>query len=145
MKKQNYLNHKRYYIPHHFIFLPLLISLFTVGIIRIFKDPVHQLEWMLFSICIFCLFYLAIMLRQHYALGNQDRIVRLEFRLRYFELFGKSSMPVEQQLDFSQIAALRFADNSEFTILLERALQDNLSANNIKKEIRNWQPDNDRL
>ncbi|MEI9806950.1 MAG: DUF6526 family protein [Bacteroidota bacterium] len=67
------------------------------------------------------------MLRQHYALGNQDRIVRLEFRLRYYEVFGKNAGKAEKKLSFSQIAALRFADDDEFTGLLDRALTENLS------------------
>jgi len=85
------------------------------------------------------------MLRQHYALGNQDRIVRLEFRLRYFELFGEASGSIEKQLSFSQIAALRFAGDKEFKSLLEQVLQSNLSAEEIKKSIVDWQPDNDRV
>jgi hypothetical protein len=85
------------------------------------------------------------MLRQHYALGNQNRIVRLEFRLRYFEIFNKSSKAVEQQLSFRQIAALRFAGDSEFAELIDRAVKENLSPNDIKKAIRNWQTDNDRV
>ena len=85
------------------------------------------------------------MLRQHYALGNQDRIVRLEFRLRYFELYGKDSKEIEDKLSFSQIAALRFADDSEFGSLLERALQNNTSGDEIKKSINDWQADDMRV
>ena len=44
------------------------------------------------------------MVRQHYALGNQNRIIRLEFKQRYFELFGKRSDEVEERLNFGQIA-----------------------------------------
>ena len=85
------------------------------------------------------------MLRQHYALGNQDRIIRLEFKLRYFELFGKRSNLIEKQLSFSQIAALRFANDDEFIILLDKALQAGMKGNDIKKSIKDWQPDNERL
>ena len=85
------------------------------------------------------------MLRQHYALGNQDRIVRLEFRLRYFELFGKPADSTEKLLSFSQIAALRFADDAEFKILLEKAVSQNMDAGEIKKAILNWQADNMRV
>jgi len=145
MKKQNYSNYKRYYIPHHFIFLPLLAILFFTGIRKIFIDQTHSLEWELFSVSIFCIFYLSIMLRQHYALGNQDRIVRLEFRLRYFEIFNRSSDSIERKLSFSQIAALRFANNNEFPYLVEQALNTNLSAEEIKKAIKDWQPDNNRV
>ena len=67
------------------------------------------------------------MLRQHYALGNQNRIVRLEFRLRFYEIFGKS------------------ADANEFIHLINLALNNGLSADEIKRSIKDWQPDNDRV
>jgi hypothetical protein len=143
--KQQYSNHKKYYIPHHFIFLPLMLGLIFIGVHQSLKDEAHQLEWILFSILSFCIFYLAIMLRQHYALGNQNRIVRLEFRLRYLELYGESSRKVEDQLSFSQIAALRFADDDEFTVLLDRAIKEKLSGDEIKKAVITWQADNMRV
>lgn len=145
MKTQNYSNHKRYYIPHHFIFLPLLGFLLALGIKNGIADKEHSLVWWLFAVTIFCILYLAIMLRQHYALGNQNRIVRLEFRLRYFELFQKRSDTIEQQLTFSQVAALRFAKDDEFIHLLNRALQENLSGDEIKKAIKDWKPDEHRV
>lgn len=145
MTQQNYSNHRRYYIPHHFILLPGLVILLTVGIRRSLIENEHQLVWELFSIVIFCILYLAIMLRQHYALGNQDRIVRLEFRLRYFEVFGKSSGAVEKQLSFSQIAAFRFADDKEFIHLINLALNTGISGDEIKRSVKDWQPDNSRV
>ena len=119
--------------------------LIIFGIWKSSHDPAHKLEWILFSILSFCILYLAVMLRQHYALGNQDRIVRLEFRLRYFELYGKNSKEIEDKLSFSQIAALRLADHSEFGSLLERALQNNTSGDEIKKSINDWQADDMRV
>jgi hypothetical protein len=145
MQKQDYSNYKRYYAPHHFVFLPLMILLMVIGVYKIFNDEVHQLQWLLFSIVSFCILYLAVMLRQHYALGNQNRIVRLEFRLRYFELYNKSAATIEQQLSFGQIAALRFAPDDEFAALLEKALKNNLESNEIKKLIVNWQADDMRV
>lgn len=145
MKTQNYSNHKRYYIPHHFILLPGLAILLIIGIRKSFIEGENQLVWGLFSIVTFCILYLAVMLRQHYALGNQNRIVRLEFRLRYFEVFGKSADTVEKRLSFSQIAALRFADQNEFIHLINLALNSRLSADEIKRSIKDWQPDDDRV
>jgi len=81
------------------------------------------------------------MLRQHYALGNQNRIVRLEMRLRYYQLTQKRFEPLEQQLSFSQIAALRFASDEELPDLVLRAVNESLSPNDIKKAIKNWTPD----
>ncbi len=85
------------------------------------------------------------MVRQHYALGNQDRIVRLEFKQRYFEIFGKRSDEVENQLNFGQISALRFAYDEEFKILIEKALNEKISGDEIKKSITKWRPDHHRI
>jgi hypothetical protein len=145
MKTQNYQNHRRYYIPHHLIFLPLVGGLMTIGGIKSYLDVDNRLVWMLFTLLSFSLLYLGIMIRQHYALGNQNRIIRLEFRLRYLQLTGERSDEVEKKLHFSQIAALRFADDREFIILLSRALHENISANKIKKSINNWQADHMRV
>lgn len=146
MREQNYSNHRKFYPPHHFIFLPVCFGLMVYGISKIFKtDSTEKLAWQLFSLALFLILYLAVMLRQHYALGNQNRIIRLEFKQRYFELFGKRSDPVEEKLNFGQIAALRFAYDDEFKILLERALDENISGDKIKKSIKNWRPDNNRV
>lgn len=145
MKTQNYQNHRKFYAPHHFILLPILLFLEVWGIRKIFSDELNQLSWILFSISIFLILYVAIMLRQHYALGNQNRIIRLEFKQRYFEIFGKRSDEVEEKLKFGQISALRFAYDDEFKILLEKALNQNLSGDEIKKSITNWKPDFHRV
>lgn len=145
MKTQNYTNYRKYYPPHHFIYLPLLILLEAFGIYNIWADKENQLVWILFSILVFLIFYLAIMIRQHYALGNQNRIVKLEFQQRYFEIFNKRSDEVCEKLNFGQIAALRFAYDDEFKELLYKTLKENISGEEIKKSIKNWRPDNHRI
>ncbi len=145
MESQSYQNHRKYYPPHHFIYLPLLIFLEAFGIWKIFNDEPNKLIWILFSIVIFLLFYLAIMIRQHYALGLQNRLVRLEFKQRYFEIFGQRSDEVESKLGFDQIAALRFSYDDEFKELLYKALHEKISGNEIKKSIKNWRADHHRI
>lgn len=141
MQQQDYINHIRYYAPHHFIFLPLMFLLMVLGIWKGCTAQSNNLVWWLFAVTSFCILYLAVMLRQHYALGNQNRIVRLEFRLRYFELYGKDAGEAEAKLTFGQIAALRFADDAEFKALLEKTLLENLPPRTIKQSIRHWQGD----
>jgi hypothetical protein len=141
MQKQSYKNHIRWYAPHHFIFLPLLGFMMVWGLFNAYNHENARVEWLLFALVSFCIIYLALMVRQHYALGNQDRIVRLEFRLRYFELYGKSASLIEDKLSLGQIAALRFADDTQFKELLALALKENLKADDIKKRITNWQAD----
>ncbi|SHE92260.1 DUF6526 family protein [Chryseobacterium sp. OV279] len=145
MSEQNYKNHRKFYPPHHFIYLPILIILEIFGIYKIWDNPENQLTWILFSIVIFLLFYLAFMTRQHYALGLQNRMVMLEFKQRYFEIFGQRSDEVANQLKFSQIAALRFAYDDEFKELLGRALKENISGDEIKRSIKNWRADHQRI
>ena len=145
MKSQNYSNHKRYYIPHHFIFLPILAGLQTLGVWKYFNDKENTLIWLLFSVIIFLIIYLTVMVRQHYALENQNRIIRLEFQQRYFEIFGERSDQVIKQLRFSQIAALRFAYDEEFKALLAQALNKDISGDEIKKSIKDWRPDYHRV
>lgn len=145
METQNYKNHRKYYPPHHFIFLPLLFFLEIFGIHKILKDSEHELLWILFSVLVFLILYLAIMVRQDYALGLQNRVVRLEFKQRYFELFNKRSDEVEEMLSFSQIAALRFAYDDEFKELLYKALHENISGDEIKKSIKKWRADRNRI
>jgi uncharacterized membrane protein YfcA len=145
MSKQNYRNHRRYFIPHHFIFLPAMVFCTVWGMVQASKDSARQLEWHLFALLSFALLYLALMLRQHYALGNQNRIVRLEFRLRYYQIMNEPSTKAEAKLSFGQIAALRFASDDEFKILLQSAITESLTPNAIKKSIKNWQPDDMRV
>lgn len=145
MGTQNYNNHRKYYPPHHFVYLPLLLVLEVFGIYKIFNDSEDQIVWILFSLIIFLIFYLAIMVRQHYALGLQNRLVRLEFKQRYFELFNQRSDEVEEKLNFGQIAALRFAYDDEFKELLQKALHENISGDQIKKSIKNWRADLHRI
>lgn len=145
MKEQNYKNHVKFYPPHHFIFLPLLAILFFTGLYKSITTDADKLIWILFTIVIFCIIYLTLMLRQHYALGNQDRIVVLEFKQRYFELFNKRSDDIADKLSFDQIAALRFAYDDEFKELLQKALQENWPGKQIKQSIRSWKPDNQRV
>lgn len=145
MESQNYNNHRKFYAPHHFVYLPLLLILEGIGIYKIFNDEQNKLIWILFSVIIFLIFYLAIMIRQHYALGLQNRLVRLEFKQRYFEIFNLRSDEVEAKLTFSQIAALRFAYDDEFKVLLEKALKENISGDEIKKSITKWRADRHRI
>lgn len=144
MQNQNYQNHRKFYAPHHFVYLPLLGFLLGLGVYKMINEN-DQLSWILFSIVIFLLIYLAFMVRQHYALGNQNRIIRLEFKQRYFEIFNKRSDEIAKKLNFGQIAALRFAYDDEFKMLLNRALNENISGDEIKKSIKEWRADHHRV
>jgi hypothetical protein len=115
---------------------------FSVYFIFTTKD---QLIWTFISGIFVILFCLAFMLRQHYALTLQNRIVRLELRYRYFSITGKRMEDFEHQLNDEQRFALRFAPDEELPALTEKALNENLSGTAIKKAIINWKGDYDRV
>lgn len=144
MKKQSLENHIRYYIPHHFIYYPVIILLLSFSIYSVFSSE-DKLIWIFISAIFIVLFCLAFMIRQHYALTLQNRIVRLELRYRYFSLTGKRMENFENRLIDEQLFALRFAPDDEFEELIKKALSENLSGIQIKKAIKNWKGDYQRV
>lgn len=145
MNKQSYSDHLRFYTPHHFIFYPLTGLLVIGSAILGLRYEEYRLAFMLFAVCILLMIWLSFMLRQHYALTLQDRIVRLEMRLRYYQLTNIRFEVYEPQLTFKQIAALRFASDGELPVLVQRALDEKLSPDAIKKSIVYWTPDEMRV
>ena len=140
MQKQNVSNHIRYYPAHHFIFYPALLIAIIVSIYKYIIHPEQDL-WLAVTVAFFFIGWLAFMLRQHYALGNQNRVVRLELRFRYYLLTAKRLEPIEMKLKFGQLAALRFASDEELQALVDRTLNENLSPKQIKNAITHWVPD----
>lgn len=145
MPTQHYENHAKYDAPHHFVFYPVVFITLAFSIRCIFKYEGRQGEWMIISIALMLIGWLSFMVRQHYALNNQNRIVRLEMRLRYYILSNKRFEALEKQLSFGQIAALRFASDEELLSLIDRTLKENLSPDVIKRSIVNWLPDEMRV
>jgi hypothetical protein len=84
---------------------------------------------------------LGIIARSFYGLKNQDRIIRLEMRLRYFQLTNQPFNAIEHQLELGQIFALRFASDDELVDLIKRTIRESLTPTEIKKAIQNWQSD----
>jgi hypothetical protein len=143
MKKQDYSSHVQYYPLHHFVFYPTVLALLVISIRFAFKEP--GILWWMISGIILLLGWLSFMVRQHYALILQNRLVRLEMRYRYYRLTQTAFEPVEMQLSFGQLAALRFAPDNEMPALVEKTLNENLSPSAIKKSIVNWLPDHMRV
>lgn len=142
---QNYKNHIRFYIPHHFIFYPSIGLLLAFAIWKAFIDHSNSTVWVFMAVMLLLVGWLSFMLRQHYALTLQNRIVVLEMRYRYFSITGTKLESLEPKLTFGQIAALRFASDEELPDLLQRTLVEKLSPSDIKKSIQNWLPDNRRV
>lgn len=145
MKEQNYKNHIRYYPPHHFVFYPVMFVLMAFTAYKSWQDTHQKSLWIILLVLAVVITWLAWMLRQHYALTLQNRLVLAELRYRYYVLTGSRLEPLEEQLGEGRLFALRFAPDGEFPALVQRALEENLSPDTIKKSIRDWKADNRRV
>jgi hypothetical protein len=79
-----------------------------------------------------------------YTTALQDRIIRLEMRVRCSTFLTPEQQRALLALDLRRIAALRFASDEELPALLERAVRDKLTPNEIKRAVKTWIPDLDR-
>ena len=144
MERQSFKNHIRFYTPHHFVYYPIILTFQAFSMYFTFTKE-DKLIWAFISASFIALFCLAFMVRRHYALILQNRIVRLELRYRYFALTWKRFEAIEDQLKNDQIFALRFAPDEELLGLIEKTISKNLSGTEIKKAIVNWKGDYERV
>ncbi len=145
MKTQQLSNHVRYYLPHHFIFYPVIGLLLFISVRGAWLDAANRWLWIITALLTVMIGWLSFMTRQHYALTCQNRLVRLELRLRYYQLTQQRLESIEVQLNFKQLAALRFAPDEELVPLIKRTLNEGLSPEAIKQAIKNWLPDTMRV
>jgi uncharacterized protein DUF6526 len=96
----------------------------------------------LFALCAAVIVLLQISRR--YTTRLQDRIIKLEMRVRTATLLTAEQQRLLGQLHNKQIAALRFASDAELPALLERAVRETLPPNEIKRAVKTWTPDLDR-
>jgi hypothetical protein len=141
---QNYKNHLRLNPAHHFVLIPTTLGLFIWSVVCFFVSDAEFEEKLFWFLASFAL-VLVSMITRVYALKNQDRLIRLEMRQRYFELTGTSFNSKENQLKLSQIIALRFASDEELIELTEKAVAENLTRDQIKSLIKNWKSDTHRV
>ena len=81
---------------------------------------------------------------REYITKLQDRVIKLEMRVRGVAVLTPAQQAVLAKLDKRQIIALRFAPDEELPALVEQADREKLSSDQIKRAIKNWLPDMDR-
>ena len=79
-----------------------------------------------------------------YITRLQDRIIRLEMRVRAATLLSSPQQEMLTRLTLKQVAALRFASDAELALLVERAAREQLKPADIKRAVQTWLPDLDR-
>jgi len=135
---QNLSNHTRFDPLFHFFLLPVFLISFGASLVMLAKERNLHALW--FSICLLAV-VVAIFKIRLYALKVQDRVIRLEERLRLTALLPESERANIPKLTEKQLVGLRFASDEELPALAKRAWTENMAPADIKKAIRNWRPD----
>jgi hypothetical protein len=142
---QTFANHTRFDPLFHFFLVPV----FTFGLIMTlihffahlgegdFRDHFHAALLIVLAVSLL----VWIFKMRLYSLKVQDRVIRLEERLRLMELLPEGMRSRIPELTEGQLCALRFASDAELPKLAERALNEKLSRKDIKKSVQNWRPD----
>ena len=85
-----------------------------------------------------------LLISRRYTTKLQDRIIKLEMRVRTAALLTAEQRQLLDQLHIKQVAALRFASDGELPELIQRAVRENLKPDAIKRAVKTWTPDLDR-
>jgi hypothetical protein len=142
---QTFANHTRFDPAFHFFAAPVLLLGLLLALVHFFahitqgdfRDHFHA-----FLLIVLALALLTLALKSRaYSLKVQDRVIRLEERLRLAMLLPEPLRARIPELTEAQLVGLRFASDAEIPKLVERTLKENLSRKDIKKAIQNWRPD----
>jgi hypothetical protein len=139
---QTLKNHGRVDPQFHFVLFFVLVANLIVAIVHLVYHPHFYAAWLVvLSIAIFVLFFKL----RTYPLKVQDRVIRLEERMRLQGLAPAEWHTQIYRLTEDQLIGLRFAADDEVVELAKMALEENLNRKQIKERIKNWRPDNWRI
>jgi hypothetical protein len=144
-RPQSFSNHARFDPPYHLFTAVLLLANLVIGVILLVLNFHTQLLLSIWIVIIsIVLFLIAVRLRT-YPLKVQDRVIRLEERLRLDALLPESLRKRLPELTEDQLVGLRFASDNELPSLVELTLDKKLNRKQIKERIQNWRPDHYRI
>ena len=144
MATQNYKTHRQYIPMYHVGVLFLIITCLVGSLYHLYNVLFINHHGRLVAVILFLLTDIILAMfffNRSFALRAQDRAIRAEENLRHFALTGKL---LDKRLKTGQIIALRFADDTEFLTLSEKAANENMKPDEIKRAIVNWKADHYR-
>ena len=137
-KPQTLKNHVRFDPPFHFFLAPVGMLLVIWAIVDLAREP----GWMSAAHVVLAVWLVVWLTRTRlYALKVQDRLIRLEERLRLQELLPAAERSRIGDLTEDQLIGLRFASDGEAADLARKALEGNWNRKQIKEAVKNWRPD----
>lgn len=144
MEEQSYAKHAKFVPLFHGVLFGIIVLALIGSIIHLVKvsgSGSGRLGAALLVAISFAMILLFFFCRT-FPLKAQDRAIRAEENLRHFALTGKL---LDKRLSMKQIVGLRFASDGEFVALAQRAADESLSLDAIKRAVKNWKIDTDRM
>ena len=135
---QTFANHTRFDPLYHFFTLPVFGITWIISIVILVRHPSFLHAW---GVVLATAAAIAVFKLRAYPLKVQDRVIRLEERLRLAMLLPEAQRAQIARLTEAQLIGLRFASDEEVAALVQRAVSENLSRGDIKKAVKNWRPD----
>jgi len=141
-KPQTFSNHARFDPLYHYVLFGLILITLAFSVLYCVKHPGIKAIWVLFGEA--ALVVISIRLRT-YPLKTQDRIIRLEERLRLSLLLPENLRPRIHELTEQQLIAIRFVPDEEITEIFKKAVNEKLTKKQIKLLVNNWRADHFRV
>ncbi len=147
MAEQSFATHTKYVPNYHFLlFGALTVNLFWTGYRAFYPAGEVPLFDRLWAVAMALALMGVALYARIFALGAQDRVIRLEERLRYDAVLPADLKARSHELKRGQVIALRFASDAELPELVRGVLEGKLTApKEIKQSIRGWRADHFRL
>jgi hypothetical protein len=139
---QNLKNHARFDPPFHFFLIFVFLANLIISIVYVVKHPCFYSAWF---VVLSVAAILALLKMRMYPLKVQDRVIRLEERMRLQALAPSEWHTQIYRLSEDQLIGLRFAADDEVVELAKQALEHNLTRKQIKERIKDWRADNWRV
>ena len=140
MAEQSYANHVKWVPTFHFFVAPVMVLNFVNAVVRLVR---HGISWegsvsLLVSLALLIFIFNA----RLFALRVQDRVIRVEERLRMRQLLPVDLQERIPEFTPGQLVALRFASDGELPELARRVLiEKTKDPKAIKQMIKNWRAD----
>src|SRR3984893_17538467 len=129
-KPQTFANYTRWDPLYHFFALPVFVLLAVAGLVHfIWRPGLHSTLLFIVAVAL----AIAVSKIRSYPLKVQDRVIRLEERLRLSSLLSEPLRSRIPELTEGQLVALRFASDGECPSLVERAISGKTAPADIKQ------------
>jgi hypothetical protein len=138
-KVQNFENHTRLVPPYHMFVIPIFMINFIWRLVQL-KDGITFASIM--NVLLSVAFVILVLYARLFTLTVQDRVIRLEMRMRLERLLPVDLRSRIPEFTVAQLISLRFAGDEELAALARQVLDEKLNdRKSIKRRIKNWQAD----